>query len=57
MHKAAHFYAVVLINKAPRSLLRGALFWCLHKKVIRFMITDSKQEAISKTLIFQNSFK
>jgi len=42
-----------MINKAPRSLLRGALFWRLHKKVIRFMITGSKQEAFSKILIFE----
>jgi len=53
MYKAAHFYAVVMINKAPRSLLRGAFFWRLHKKVIRSMITDSKQEAISKIFIFE----
>jgi len=42
-----------MIHKAPRSLLRGALFWRLHKKVIRFMIIDSKREAISKILGFE----
>jgi hypothetical protein len=42
-----------MINKARRSLLRGASFWRLHKKVIRSMITCSKQEIISKILIFE----